>query len=236
MTFIGQPSASVDKVKQRIPRDSDGFSSALRLAWYTTRLTKPTDILLHGTEDDNVTACRGLVLVLQLAADSLSVSSPTSLWEAPVLESEVQVVDFIVEAQGVLASWLQRKDVSVPIVQEHLLKGCYHSSTASYYNARAYSAIATEIMELHGHVSSHGDNDLVQQVRKSRGSEFFFSAMAILTSAPDSNQLTRLANELLADLTGHDFFEENEKGKHRICNRKALILPRKCRPSIVAVS
>ena len=213
IAFVENVPTSTDSVEHNIPRDSDGFSSALRLAWFTTRLTKVADVVLYYTEDEKITTCGGMALVLQLAADNLSLPSSNGLWDTSRLEFIDEIVNIVGDAQGLLASWLQEKQSFLTNVQEHLLKSCRRSTTDSYYNARAYSAITIEISELHGPVSLREHQELVEQVRKSRGPDSLFRAMAILTSAPESNQLTRLANELVADLTGHDFNQGHENGK-----------------------
>ena len=213
IAFVENGPASTDNAEHNVPRDSDGLSSALRLAWFATRLTKGTDILLYYTEDEKITTCGGIALVLQLAADNLSLPSSNSLWDTSRPEFIDEIVNIVGDAQCLLASWLQEKQSFLTSVQEHLLKSSRCSTTDSYYNARAYSAISTEIIELHGRVSLREHQELVEQVRKSRGSDSFFREMAILASAPESNQLTRLANELVADLTGHDFNQGHEKGK-----------------------
>ena len=213
IAFVENVPASTDSIEYSIPRDSDGLSSALRLAWFATRLTKVIDILLYYTEDEKITTCGGIALVLQLAADNLSLPNSNSLWDTSRPEFIDEIVNIVGDAQGLLASWLQEKQSFLTSVQEHLLKSCRRSTTDSYYNARAYSAITTEISEVHGRVSLPEHQELVEQVRKSREPDFFYRAMAILTSAPESGQLSRLANELVADLTGHDFNQGHEKGK-----------------------
>lgn len=215
MIAIQSSSTSAGTISSKTSRDAHGFSAALRLAWYTVRLFKMTDILLHATDEEKQTSCRSIALVLHLAADDLSIPGGNSLWDAATPEVEAQIVDLIAEAQGLFASWLQAREDFIPRVQEDLLQGCHGSSTSSYYSARAYSAITSELKELHGESASSDDQDLVQDIRKSKskGYETLFREIAVLASASESNPLTRLANELVADLTGHDFQKSSEHGK-----------------------
>lgn len=216
MEFLNRSRPAAGVLSESVPRDSDGFSTALRLVWFTTRLIQLTDILLHFSEDGKVNACIGIALLLQLATDNMSVPMQNGLWNATSSEVEASIVDFIADAQGLLVSWLQEKHQFVAIVQEQLLEDCQLSASASYYSARAYSGITIGIAELHGYAWAHRSEDLGQVVRKPSEPEHFFKAMAILSSAPESNQLTKLANEFLADLTGHDFGKQQESGKYII--------------------
>ena len=214
MASFGRLHNPMSEAGAEVPRDSDGFSSALRLAWYTTHLIKQTDVFSRSAEAGKVIVFTNMALVLQLAADCLSIPYKNGLWDTFREVSETQVVDLTADAQELLASWLQEKQNFVTVAQHNLLEACQYSTIESYYNARAYSAITAELAELHGYVSSHDSQDIVQEVRKSKQSESFLRGMAILSSAAESSQLTRFANELLADLSGHDF-KKHEIGKHR---------------------
>jgi len=234
IALIQNNTESTDVAQNSIPRDSDGFSSALRLAWYAVRLAKQTDNMLHGTGDEKMTACKGIILVLQLATDDLSVYGQNYLLVASKLEWEKQLISFLTDAQNLLTLWLQSKQDFVLGVGDKLLEGCRLFSTASYYNARAYSAITVELGELHGIVeevsssiqgmglhdrqrtadgSSHEDQEPIDQVREPKWPVSTFSSLAIIASAPETSRVNKLVNELVAQLTGHDFHNDGDEGK-----------------------
>ena len=152
-------------------------------------------------DDDKATLCKNIALFLQLAGDNLGVAGSIPLWNDIDQEQEIEVVDLIAEAQALLASWLHTESSLSSFVsqtQNQLLNEANGLTAKSYYSGRAYSAIATEISETHGPVSGKGQAD---QLKEMRVSENVFASAAYLTSAPESKELQRLCNELLADLT-----------------------------------
>jgi len=236
IALITKHTGSTDVAQHSIPRDSDGFSSALRLAWYAVRLAKQSNNMLHGTGDEKMTTCRGVVLVLQLATDDLSVYGQNNLLAASRSETEKHLISFMDDAQSLLSSWLQSKQDFVLGISDKLLEGCRLFSTWSYYNARAYSAIIIELGELHGLVeevsssiqgmgihdgqrtadgSSHENQEQIGQVREPKWPDSTFSSLAIIASAPETSRVTKLVNELIAQITGHDFRNDGDEGQYR---------------------
>lgn len=234
IALIAKHGGSTEVAQHSNPRDFDGFSSALRLAWYAVRLAKQTDNMLHGTGDEKMITCRGVVLVLQIATDELSVYGQNYLLVASRSETERYLISFMDDAQSLLSSWLQSKQDFVLGISDTLLEGCRLFSTSSYYNARAYSAIIVELGELHGLVeevsgsiqgmglhdgqrtadgSSHEDQDQIGQVREPKWPDSTFSSLAIIASAPETSRVTKLANELIAQITGHDFQDDGDEGQ-----------------------
>lgn len=234
IALIAKDTGLTDVAQHSIPRDSDGFSSALRLAWYAVRLAKQTDNILHGTPDQNIITCRGVVLVIQMATDDLSVYGENNLLVASRSETENYLISFMDDAQRLLSFWLQTKQDFILGISDKLLEGCRLFSTSSYYNARAYSAIIVELGELHGLVeevsgsiqgmglhdgqrtadgSSHEDQEQIGQVREPRWPDSTFSSLAIIASAPETSRVTKLVNELVAQITGHDFKDDGDEGQ-----------------------
>lgn len=195
--------------KQTISRDVDGYSSAFRMAQYTTKLIKSTGSFESVAKDVKIVVCKFMAIFLQLAGDDLSVSRSMPLWNVSDPDLESEVVDFVAEAQALLASWLTSDFINE--VQNRLLAEISGSSVASYYSARTYSALTTEIAELQGSPPSHEcDSDRLKHLRKSPN---LFASAALLTSASDSKELLRLCNGLLADLTGRSLRENIGEGK-----------------------
>ena len=172
---------------------------------YVTQLINATAVLSYCTREDKMLICEKLALTLQLAGDQLAVSGSSGLWDTSILDRESDVVDLVTEAQNLIAKWMREGLDFVDTVQKRLLEMCSGCSVASYYGARTYSAMTAEIIELHGNTSDDGETARLQQLSKSLGAENFFTASALLTAASDSEQIRRLANELSATLTGHQF-------------------------------
>lgn len=201
--------------QQAISRDAEGCSSAWRMFSYVTKLINATAVLSYCNKEDKVSICEKLAMTLQLAGDQIAVSSPSGLWDASISDTESDVVDLVTEAQNLVAKWMREGPDFVKAAQRRLLEMCSGCSVASYYGARTYSAMTVEIIELHGNTSDDGETAMLQQLSKSLGAESFFTASALLTAASDSEQMTRLANELSATLTGHDFQKDVNDCKYR---------------------
>ena len=199
-------STSSDSVKHTIDRDGDGSSAALRMAQYTTKLIKSTDIFEKASRERKATACKYMAIFLQLASDNLSITGSMPLWQSADPDVESEIVEFVTEAQGLLGDWLHSRGSStsefLAEVQEQLLDDSYGLTASSYYNGRVFSTLAAEIAELHGPSAHVNDADLIRELRRSNDA---FHAAAYLTSASESEELFRLFNYLLTDLTQHEF-------------------------------
>ena len=217
---------SLDDTSPHIPRDADGFSSAIRLASYSTRLIRAADIKKYWSEDEMVLLYSKLELVQTLANDHLSIERPDTLWDTLRADTETHILDRVLEIQTICASWEQEKAQFVTVALQKFLDRCIGCSIASYYNARVYSAATSQLRELHGNV--HIDSDeLVSSIRESRETDSILHTMAILTSIERSKEMTKYANELLAHLTDLDFYENTTQGKfsaHLLTYRHMLSL------------
>ena len=200
---------SPDPSKRKISWDADGYSSAFRMARYATKLILSTDCFSHALKESKVVTCKAMATFLQLAGDDLSVKGSPPLWELVDPDLESEVVDFVAEAQALLASSLTLDCITD--VQKQLLYNTAGRSTTSYYNARAYSALMIEIAELQGaQVIRHSD---VGQLKQLRQSPDVFTSAALLTSVSDSKETLKLCNGLLADLTGQQLHEKSRVNK-----------------------
>lgn len=206
-------STSSESIKQTVSRDGDGNSAVLRIAQYTTQIIKSTGIYDRATHEQKTTVCKYMALFLQLASDNLSVTGSMPLWESTEIDTESEIVDFFAEAQSLLGGWLHSRDPltseSIFEVQKQLLDDSCGLIASSYYSGRAYSALTAEIAELHGPSAHTNDADFIKGFRRSNNA---FVAAAYLTSASESEELFRLCNYLLTDLTGHDFRKNLAEG------------------------
>lgn len=202
-----------DSIQQPISRDGDGNSAALRMAQYTTEIIKSTNIFDSATHEQKATVCKCMALFLQFASDNLSVPGSMPLWDYADLDAEAEIVDFVTEAQSLLGGWLHSKDPSTSEVISEVLKQLLddsHGPTASsYYSGRAFSAVSAESTELHGASAHINDFGLLKGFRRSNEA---FVAAAYLTSALESEELFRLCNYLLTDLTEYEFGKNLAEG------------------------
>ena len=196
-----------------VSRDADGYSPALRMAWYITKLVNVTAIFESLPEEHQIVTCQHMAIFNQLASDALSLPGIHGLWEQHGLDVEIEIIDLIAEAQGLLAKWLRTSSESQQSFVETLLDrlsiGLEGTSSAAYYNARAYAEISVEMNDQLGH-TNHGKHD--ERLRTLRKPSDVIAAAAFLAGAPDSNGLLRLCNEYLSDLTGLDLPDNHEDG------------------------
>ena len=214
ISLIERPSTT-ESIQSGITRDVDGYSPPLRMVWYTMRLIKETNIFDFLTHEQQAVLWKHISLFLQLAGDNICVPGSNGLWNHYDRDLEVETLDLITEGQVLMATWLQdtpQEKASLSMtIQDQLLGESRGSSVASYYSARAYSAISTDLQELHGHTPLDGE---VEQLRTMRKSQDFFTAAAYLSSASDSKTLLRLCNELISDITGNKFIGKEEDGAY----------------------
>ncbi|CAD6588972.1 MAG: hypothetical protein ASARMPRED_003848 [Alectoria sarmentosa] len=212
------PSTSSTPVKQEVSRDGDGYSAALRMARYTTHLINSTAVFDSALQEQKTIVCKFMALFLQLANDNLSVSGSMPLWESTDPEIESEIIEFVAEAQRLFVGWLHDSDLStlesIAEVQRQLLDDACGLTATSYYSGRAYSAMTAEIAELRGSSAHTNDADLIKGFRRS---DDVYVAAAYLTSASESEELFRLCNYLLTDLTGYDFRRDLAEGMRKLC-------------------
>ena len=196
-----------------ISYDSDGYSPALRMAWYTTKLIKATDVFSHVTMHYRCVICRYLALFVQVASDNLSIPGPVSLWEHQGLDVEADVVDMIAEAQNLLASWLRNSatlgESYVSDAISLLLGNSRGTSATSYYSGRASAALSAEYRELHGGITSSEDEIRLKTLPETSEA---ISGAALLAGVADSEGLLRLCNQLIANLTGLPLYDNLQDG------------------------
>ena len=215
---------SSDSVKHTIYRDGGGSSAALRMAQYTTKMIKSTDIFDKASGESKTSVCKYMAIFLQLASDNLSVPGSMPLWESADPDIETEIVEFVTEAEGLLGEWLHSRGSStsefLAEVQEQLFDDSYGLTASSYYSGRACSTLTAEIAELHGSSAHVNDADLIRGIRRSNDA---FAAAAYLTSASESEELFRLCNYLLTDLTEHDFRRSLAEGTLDNCWAAGLL-------------
>lgn len=211
LSMISLTTSSI--IDQAIHRDGYGNSIALRVAQYTTQLINGTNIFDSATHERKATVCKYMAISLQLASDNISVPGSMPLWEFADPDLESEIVDFLAEAQSLLGGWLHSRNSStsefVAEVQKQLLDNSHGLSTSSYYSGRAFSALAAENTELHGPSAHLNNADLIKGFRRSNDA---FVAAAYLISASESEDLFRLCNYLLTDLTELNFRENLAEG------------------------
>ena len=210
--LIKNPSIPGLSTMRRVARDVDGFSSAFRVLSYVTGLLNAVEVLPYCAEEDKALICKNVALILQLAGDQIAKPTDNGLWDASMVDPDSEVLGIIANAQSLLALWMQDREHFVVTAQTQLLEMCQGRSVLSYYSARAYTTITTELKELHGNSPDEIGTTLMG-MSNSTGVDDLFQNAALLASASESSQLTKVTNEFIASLTGHDFRNQDENGK-----------------------
>ena len=201
-------------VPQSIPRDLDGYSPALRMAWYVTEMLNITEIADYITDEQRVVLIQNLALFIQLATHNIGVVGSVPLWQTKDSELASEIALFVGGAQKFQVNWIRDAksldDSSMDTVRTQLFKESHGTSAAAYYSGCAYALIGAELIEFYG--SSAFQNDL-EQLDKIWKSPDVFAKAALLASASESTLLLKYCSKLFDGLTGHDFHTKPDEGR-----------------------
>ena len=210
--LVDQPQLNVDTTWLTIERDLDGFSSALRMAWFVTKLIRSIPLFEELPEDLRSVTIRFLAIFSQLASDNLSVPQMNGLWIFTESGIEPEMVDLVADVQKLIASWLHDPSAVTGFVflaQQTLLEQSTGRSPAAYHHARAYAAMSLEMKELHSVTPSSIDEDRIKRVNKSPN---IIAEIAFLFGVRNSKNIVAICNKLIADLTAVNFPDREAEG------------------------
>ena len=192
-----------------VARDQEGQSLAIRIARYVTELLLDSITFDLNAGDMELVLIENLSLIVQLASDDISVHSLMPLWDAPRIDADVGLVDFVANAQTLLTRWFQRSSNAKlkSELKQSLLDGSKGDSASSYRYGRCFSTINAEDSEL----ESMSQNAYIAQVKAILKSDQPFTATALLTSVPGGKEVTHLVNEILANTTVLDLENNREQ-------------------------
>ncbi|KAI9847626.1 MAG: hypothetical protein M1837_002200 [Sclerophora amabilis] len=195
-----------------ISRDQNGFSTALRMAMFTSKLLKSRQLFESIELDEKVLLMKNLRLTLSLTNDNLGLAGANNLWNLYSEGTEAEIMDFVSDAQELTKSWLRTQDASpdealydfINAVQSEFERSSFGSSAPALYHARALAAVSEEYFELVGWQKSKPASlsEVLNNARKG-GNIFHVIALLVgykepLSNTDDSN---RLLNELVSELT-----------------------------------
>ncbi|MCJ1333028.1 hypothetical protein MMC10_009722 [Thelotrema lepadinum] len=198
--------------------DAEGRSTPLRIALFLSRVAKATDLFQVAADDSLLSTYLHISVTTQLASDHLSLLPMCPLFKRSSTVDETKIVDVVAEIQSFHASWIRRATKANGEWLNNALAESYDaakgSSTASYYHARAYAATLLEIKELRRD-SKAAEHDL-SELSRVRKQPVFLSDIARVVGASQSDALTKLLNELIADLAHWDFERDPDKGLRKV--------------------
>ena len=210
---IDRKTPSSGSIPNTVSYDADGFSSALRTAWYTTKLINNTNSFKHLVEGRRAALFRYLSVFVQLSLDNLSIPHVGGLWMLDSPDSESAIINLIAETQALLVTWLSNSLVPGSSFVDSALEKLFEESkvltSAAYYSGRAFAALAAELREMRGPANTAQDEE---KLRKLRSTPTIIANAAFIASASESKGLLRVCNEQIANLTGLDLQERLDEG------------------------
>ncbi|ORY15960.1 RING zinc finger protein-like protein [Clohesyomyces aquaticus] len=228
--YLVQPDSSGASLN-KVPRDADGYSPAFRIAQYIIRLFKNSDLfnlrMLPSESKDAIIF--NLALTVQLADDNLGLAGANDLWAIYNPEVEADAMSFMSDAQDHIkeevkclgSAWSDQEGGSSLLTwSSHLLSKCEKGVTPkAYYQARVYSHLVSEAIELHGSPSSliTAMQSTLKELRKTKD---VFALLSFLNAFKEplawTKSCERMCNELVADLTGLDIEQKAEEGLQKL--------------------
>ncbi|KAK8183553.1 RING zinc finger protein-like protein [Phyllosticta capitalensis] len=206
----------------KVARDAAGFSPALRMAAYTVKLFNETSVFDVLPAERRAQIYEQLLLTILLANDNLSRATSNNIWSRYNPQTENDALEIISDAQRLMTSWLEkssRDEASayyfVHSTLEFFRKSSEEVSPRGFYNAVAYSDVTAEIISLQGWQGKKAPQmELSLNAVKKTDETLLVAAFLVGNSAPlaASGSASRLCNELVAQLTGHDIAENSQEG------------------------
>ncbi|KAK1916221.1 hypothetical protein P3342_004037 [Pyrenophora teres f. teres] len=231
-------SAQPSSLAVTTPRDSDGNSSAYRMIQYVTRLFKnpelfPIDKLPRELRDAYL--CN-IAVAIQLAEDNLGLAGSNGFWSHYDSYAEADAMTFISDAQSFVtqelkslaASWgSNNADASLLTWAEKLLSDIDAGATSvAYYNARTYSVLITDAIEVAGWKNVH-TSQLQEMLKATRKTKNVFQILALVNAfkepLSEAKACERMCNEIVADLTGLEIEKDWPVALHQIVLLNSLL-------------
>ncbi|EDU39791.1 conserved hypothetical protein [Pyrenophora tritici-repentis Pt-1C-BFP] len=220
------------------PRDSDGNSSAYRMTQYVTRLFKnpelfPIDNVPRELRDAYL---RNIAVAVQLADDNLGLAGSNGFWSHYDSYAEADAMTFMSDAQSFVAQELKslvatwgsnNPDASLMTWADKLLSDIDVDATSvTYYNARTYSVLLTDAIEIAAWKNAH-TSQLQEILKATRKNKNFFQILALINAfrepLSEAKACERMCNEIVADLTGLDIEKDWPVALHQIVLLNSLL-------------
>ena len=181
-----------------VPRDPNGYSSALRMAWYVTEVCNRSNIFDLFTQNQKTATFQQLAVFAQLATDNVSVPQLDGLWQSNDIANDLELSDLVSQVQSLLAEWSRIADIAQQAV-DNLLAGCMGISSMAYYSARAIAdlTISNDVFNNQESITRSGE-DTLQALRDVSNP---FMTVALLPAISDPIVTLRISNTLIAGLT-----------------------------------
>ncbi|KAK4498188.1 hypothetical protein PRZ48_010845 [Zasmidium cellare] len=189
--------------------DGEGLSQALRIAIYMAKILNQPGVLKQ-LGDDAVPVLALLNICVLLAEDNTSILGANGLWlPAATIAFEDEVMEFVSNANAALRQYWESigpASVESPFfgVLDDLKKQAQSDSPMAYYAMLASTKAYDNVFELHGYSTdaTKASDESLKSLKSAKDS-LALTSFLVGHAQPlaGSQALTRLFNELVADLT-----------------------------------
>lgn len=216
-----------------VVRDGQGVSSALRMGVFTVEFLKAVgvfdrstaDIFSGVSEEARVNLFFYLTLVLEIAKDNIGIGGANDLWTGCSAEVEVEVEEFVSNAQLLISNWLKEGELVVYLAVDRLMEASLQRTATGFYAARVLVRLIADLTE-YQQTSVERAQGWIKSVNVRKDTDVFRCA-AILTglaeSLEHSGDADRLRNELASDLTGVPVANAGEEGLRKLIYLNAVL-------------
>ncbi|RMZ66379.1 ring zinc finger [Pyrenophora seminiperda CCB06] len=231
-------SAQPPQHAKNIPQDADGYSTAYRISQYVIRLFKTPELFrIDNVPHELRDAClRNIAVAIQLANDNLGLAGSNGFWSHYDTYVEADAMSFLSDAQAFVTQELKdlaitwgsnNADASLLTWADKLISDIDADATSvAYYNARTYSVLLTEAVEISGWKNAQ-TGQIQEMLKTTRKTKNTFQVLALINafSEPlsESKACDRMCNEIIADLTGLDMEKEWPVVLHQIILLNSLL-------------
>ena len=223
--FINEPKDSLDPSAKgeidatRTPKDIEGLSAPIRMAWYLTKLVTGSPSILNGVEQKVLAKIFELLcLTRQLADDELTSPHANGSWRSQDLEAEKEAVSFLSDTQKLIDKWTtdqapaDEQDSFIKSAQDTLFDEVTSINPRSIQHARVFAASRSRTLESKPPSAasiSKLESDLKATAKSNSPLRLATLIVAYKPALRASEYLTRLMNELISDITGIDVQQES---------------------------
>lgn len=219
------------------PRDSEGFAPALRMAAYTARLFAKAPVFEKLPVERQAQLYKQLLLTFNLTNDNVSRATSNDIFNVYNPHTESDVVEVVADMQSLITNWISKagawwsEDASsdsafVRAALDSFRECSKGLGTEAFYNARAYALVTSELIETHGRQTKATANmeETLKEIRRSTDT-LLVAAFLYGHSSPlaSHGSASRMCNELIAQLTGHDIAQDLQGGLRQLVLLNAIV-------------
>jgi hypothetical protein len=235
--YLAKPEQSPSKIRT-MSRDADGYSAAYRITQYVTRLFKTPHLFSIDAVPAELRAVylHNIAIVVQLANDNLGLAGANGLWAHYDSDVEVDAMTFMSDAQpfvtqelkNLVTTWSDGPATASLLTWalELLADVDADVSPRAYYDARTYSVLIADAIEIAGWKNAQ-NAPLQDTLKTMRRSKNIFQVLGLLNAFREplstSKSCERMCNEIIADLTGLNIEQKSSEALQQLIQLNSVL-------------